>query len=276
VLEKQEFGRERKIDTFTLPFDAPPLPPSPTPEQLAFLESSKLRHSTSNLSFHGWNPSFPIDPSTSAEMEFALFERRNPDFRKPQLSLPNIFSVLPSQSGLSSSKSSRPSVSSTQGMPFSRPGTSSRERPSSVPSASSPIKDAGELSTVATSIRSNRAIRRGSSSVESSLKTNELDDDEFYKDDESSDSEIDFRIHSERKIANARLCDVLRILFGSNGCAPNNHHAKSRRVGITPECKEYLFNCEEPRILEISLRLRSKYHLRNLLTLSTLFSILRR
>jgi len=61
-----------------------------------------------------------------------------------------------------------------------------------------------------------------------------------------SSPDIEFKIDSERKIANARLCDVLRKLFGANG-----------RVGITPECKEHLMKAEEPKLLELSMSLRS-------------------
>jgi SAM-dependent methyltransferase len=61
-----------------------------------------------------------------------------------------------------------------------------------------------------------------------------------------SSPDIDFNIESERKIANARLCDVLRKLFGAN-C----------RVGITPECKDHLMKAREPKLLEMSMSLRS-------------------
>ena len=52
-------------------------------------------------------------------------------------------------------------------------------------------------------------------------KDESLDDSAYDSKDEEpaqrTTPEIEFIIKSERKIANARLCDVLRKLFGSNG-----------------------------------------------------------
>lgn len=67
--------------------------------------------------------------------------------------------------------------------------------------------------------------------------------------------ETNFHCDSGRKIANARLSDVLRTLFGSNGYTISVN-ANPSRAGVNAECNDYMTNCKEPRLLELSIRMR--------------------
>jgi len=109
---------------------------------------------------------------------------------------------------------------------------------------------------------SNNFTRPTSLVAGSGFTKDESADDSAYdsKDEETvqrTTPEIEFKIKSERKIANARLCDVLRKLFGSNGFDLSYFEAHSRRVGVDATCKEYLMNAKQPRLLEISMGMRS-------------------
>jgi len=234
---------------FTLPSDAPPVPPSPTPEQLAFLESNKSRHSSSVHSLHSVPPS-PRIPSP--------FERR--DHRKSQLSLPSLGFAQSILSGPPSAATTRPSFASSRETLYSVPPKSASVRSQSISS-----QDGDDLSTETTSLWSNTFTQATSFVAGSGFTKDESVDDSAYdsKDEETvqrTTPEIEFQIKSERKIANARLCDVLRKLFGSNGFETFAFEAHRRRVGVDSMCKEYLANAEEPRLLEISLGVRSIYY----------------
>lgn len=91
----------------------------------------------------------------------------------------------------------------------------------SVHSQSVSSKDGDDFSTETTSVWSNTLTRPTSSVAGSGFAKEESTDDSAYdsKDEDTvqrTTPEIEFKIKSERKIANARLCDVLRKLFGSN------------------------------------------------------------
>ena len=187
------------------------MPPSPSPEELAFLESNKSRLSASYHSVH------EHDPSSGKGDAPTLFERRNLEYRKTQLSLPNMDSV---HSIPRAPSSCRPSFSSSRDTSESvlaefRYRTTSSRRSGSVWSGD-------DLSTEATSVWSNAVVRnslvKDYSSNDSGSESKEEDNSASENSaSENSSPEIDLKIHSERKIANARLCDVLRTLFGSNG-----------------------------------------------------------
>ena len=196
---------------FTIPFDAPPVPTSPTPEELAFLESSKSR-SLSYPSTQEAASSITKDPPSPKEKHMTLFERRRPELRHPQLSLPNI---LTARTGV---KPARPSFASSRDTSTSLPSNFHYRRPSSV--RSSALDE--ELSTPATSLWSADIMRRKSSIADSSLTEHGLMVDTVKVQQDTSSPEFEYRIETERKIGNTRLCDVLRALFASDGYTPRN------------------------------------------------------
>lgn len=198
---------------FTIPFDAPPVPASPSPEQLAFLESNKSRLSNSHHSTRRESTSYVIrDPPLSPKQSrpATLFERRRPERRQPQLSLPNIWSA---KTGL---KPARPSFASSRDTSVSVRSNFRHQRTSSLPST---CQDE-DLPTPGTSLWSAEIIRRKSSIAESLLSEHGLlmeNDQSKNHGEDTSSPEFEYKIHDERKIGNIRLCDVLRTLFASNG-----------------------------------------------------------
>jgi hypothetical protein len=111
----------------------------------------------------------------------------------------------------------RPSLSCGLDTSRSVPVTFRYRRPSSLPSVSLWSKDGDDLSTENASIWSSAV---GGSSLAKGDSSNGSESDSKGEEQSISDNsapEIDFKIKSERKFANARLCDVLRTLFGSNG-----------------------------------------------------------
>jgi hypothetical protein len=211
--------------SFRIPFDAPPVPLSPTPEQLALLESNKQRFSAS-CSLHETTPSrhhdepSPTATASSPKMvstdppspkQSSLLSRRRPELRIPQLSLPNIHTIP----GPRSAKQTRPSFTSSRDTSISLPAAYRYRRTSSVTSAT--MDD--EILTPATSTSIDN-IRRKMSDGESFLGRlieYELHGNEMEGEDHSQSPEIDFHSARERVIAGSRLCDVLRTLFASNG-----------------------------------------------------------
>ena len=212
---------------FRIPFDAPPLPASPTPQQLALFESNKSRLSASYSlhnspgSQHPDHPSPKASPQHSPNVGFgepssskpsSLFSRRQPDRRMPQLSLTNIHAIP----GPRSAKHHRTSFTSSRDTSISLPPAFRYRRTSSV--VSTGLDDG--LSTPATSMSLDDIRRKMSDSdsflgklVKYNLHGSEMDGDH----QDCVSPEIDFHINTERVIAGSRLCDVLRTLFGSNG-----------------------------------------------------------
>jgi hypothetical protein len=207
---------------FTPAFDAPPVPASPTPQQLAFLESNKSRLSTSYQSIPESPPSntfnFPsnnFDFPCPKEKSMTLFERRRPE-RREQLSLTSIHSVP-----TASSTGSRPSFASSQETSISLPVAFRYRRTSSVPSASIWSKEADLLTPATTT--SLDPSRRKMSNADSMIPRFFDEERSETKSVASSPSPIlNLTTQTERRIANARLSDVLRTLFASNGypCRP--------------------------------------------------------
>ena len=95
----------------------------------------------------------------------------------------------------------------------------------SIHSRSVSSKDGDDFSTETTSVWSNALTRPTSSVAEPGFAKEDSTEDSAYdsKDEDTvqrTTPEIEFIIKSERKLANARLCDVLRKLFGSNEFQP--------------------------------------------------------
>ena len=195
------------MELFTLPSDAPPVPPSPSPEQLAFLESNKFRLSAlyDSIEEHDLS-SDEVDAPT-------LFEHR-----KTQLSLPNQDFVHSIPSTASSSRPNEQSLAIVSSCDTSESAPAEfRHRRTSNPSLPSGSPWSGDdLSTETTSIWSN-AVARNSLQNDDTSNDSGSDSKEDKSGSESPSPEINLKVHSERIIANARLCDVLRTLFGSNG-----------------------------------------------------------
>src|SRR5579859_3598803 len=219
---------QARTPSFRIPFDAPPVPTSPTPEQLALLESNKQGlsasyslHETTTARHH--DDASPTATASSPKIstagplspkESSLFSRRRPEHQIQQISLPNIHTI----SGPRSAKQTRPSFASSRDTSISLPNAFRYRRNSSVTSGT--VED--ELLTPATSTSIDN-IRRKMSDGESflgKLIEYELHGNEMEADDRCQSPEIDFHSARERVIAGSRLCDVLRTLFGSNGFPP--------------------------------------------------------
>lgn len=215
---------------FTIPTDAPPVPPSPTPEQLAFLESTKSRHSYQSSKHSPSSLLTDHEPPSPTTKVPTILERRQPQRSlatldtTPKIDLPPGPSTFPQRKSYSSSRDT--SISTSAGR---------FRRTSSLQSSDIGKRDTDDVLTPASSIWSTDAVYRrsliGNSIINkapiiefteaANAAKRHSDTTSSSKDHEgepTSDSpEIDFHPETERKIANARLCDVLRTMFGSNG-----------------------------------------------------------
>lgn len=257
---------EASAQMFSLPFNAPPVPPSPIAEQLEFPKSSQSYPSTSSrlpvTTSHPSSTTNDLPALHGRTTTSTLFERRTmPGRVKPRLHIPNFAVPTEIQTAPVLTKYTRSRYLMSPDTPSSIPRAFKfGEMADNIPSPISSSKD--DESSDITSLWSN-LLRRQSSYAESILATSDDNGEmeamrEEVIEREGSSPAIDFVINSERKIANARLCDVLRTLFGSNGSISSVDRGRLiiRTVGITPECKMHLKTAKEPRILEIALGLR--------------------
>ena len=156
------------------------------------------------------------DPPSGKSGVSTLFERRNLEHRKTQLSLSNPDLIDSISSAPLGSRLTRPSLVSSRDtselvtVEFQGGQTSSP----SLPSGS--IWSGDDLSADTTSVWSNPVVRNSLVTDDSSNDSGS-DSKEEKSESESPTPEIYFKIHTERIVANARFCDVLRTLFGSNG-----------------------------------------------------------
>jgi len=216
---------EASAQMFSLPFNAPPVPPSPIAEQLEFPKSSQPYPSTSSrlpvTTSHPSSTTNDLPTLHGRTTTSALFERRIVTGRvKPRLYIPNFAVPTEIQTAPVLTKYTRsrylmsPDTHSSIPRAFKFGGMADN-----FPSPISSSKD--DESSDITSVWSN-LLRRQSSYAESILATSDDNGEmeamrEEVIEREGSSPAIEFIINSERKIANARLCDVLRTLFGSNG-----------------------------------------------------------